>query len=169
MRDFRIGVYVDVANIHAAINEYFKHKLDYQKLINHALKNPNGGDYKLFRAIVYAVKFGDEIDKWISSISKFGFEARYKEPTSLPGGKRKADWDIGICMDIVRTLELIDMVVLVSGDGDFIPLVQWCQDRGRIVKVYGVERSTSRKLIDACDVFQPIDSRFFLEGMTNGK
>ena len=158
-RDIRVGIFVDVANIHAAVSEYMSSKLDYKKLMDHILANK----YKLFRAIAYAVKFSDDIDNWIHTVGGFGYEVKSKEPTELPGGRRKANWDIDLCLDVVEMIELIDMIVLVSGDGDFVRLVRWCQHKGRIVKVYGVEGSVSRSLIEICNQFVPIGPNFLLE------
>ena len=158
-RDIRVGVFVDVANIHAAATEQMSGKLDYEKLMSHIL----GNKYKLFRAIAYAVKFSDDIENWIHTIEGFGYEVRSKEPTELPDGKRKANWDVDLCLDVVEMIDLIDMVIIVSGDGDFVRLVNWCQHKGRIVKVYGVKGSVNRTLSEVCNQFVSIGPDFLLQ------
>ena len=165
-RDLRIGVFVDAANIHACTYERYKKKVDYKKLLEIAVKEHN-----LYRAIVYAVKHprrgpdGQEksgIDSWITLLESFGFEVKTKEPVIYSDGKSKADWDIELCMDVVRMIDSIDIVMIISGDGDFIPLVRWCQSRGKIVRVIGVENSTNQELKKSVDSYDPINETMLM-------
>ena len=151
-KDHRVGVFVDAANTYISCASVFNRKIDYEKLLYAAVE-----DKRLFRAIMYAVKHGENLDGWETAMTKIGYELKIKEPMHYQGGGSKADWDVDLCMDIVRMLDCVDVVVLVSGDGDFLPVVRWCQDRGRIVKVMSVYRSTSSKLREAADIYHQID------------
>ena len=151
-KDLKVGVFVDAANIYASCGTAFNRKIDYEKLLAFAV-----GENRLFRAIIYAVKHGD-MNSWESALKYMGYEVRTKEPVRYSDGNSKADWDVQICMDIVQMVDghCIDMPVIASGDGDFIPLVRWCQSKGRPVMVIGVEGSTNRELKEVADVFIPI-------------
>ena len=72
----------------------------------------------------------------------------------FPGGMKKADWDVGLAIDAVRLSEsYLNAIVLISGDGDFVPLVEYLRGRGRQVEVIAFGRSTSAKLKEATDDF----------------
>jgi len=78
---------------------------------------------------------------------------REKELQEFFGGAKKADWDVGMAIDAVRTAEIVDTIVIGSGDGDFIPLVEYLKNQGRRVEVIAFGRSSSGKLKEACDEF----------------
>lgn len=150
-RDLRVGVFVDAANVHACTWESFKRRMDYKKLLEFAV-----GRHNLYRARVYAVEHGERMDSWMQWLESFGYEVSSKKPTRYGDGRTKADWDMELAVDVFRMLESIDMVVIVSGDGDFIPLVRLCQSRGKIVRVIGVEGSTNAELKGIVDAYDPI-------------
>ncbi|MBI1960904.1 MAG: NYN domain-containing protein, partial [Candidatus Liptonbacteria bacterium] len=85
-------------------------------------------------------------------------ELRSKDLQIYPGGMKKADWDVGMAVDAIRMSRFLDVVVLVTGDGDFIPLVDYLKwGTGCIVEVAGFDRSTSGRLKDVADVFTPLE------------
>lgn len=140
-RDLRVGIFVDSVNIGICAMNAFNRKIDYKKLLNYALE-----DNYLFRAMVYAVRFGEKMDGWVRALEGMGYEVFIKDLTTYADGHKKADWDTGIAVDVFRMLDQFDVLVLVSGDGDFLPLVQLARSRGKIVHVIGVENSTNRRL-----------------------
>jgi uncharacterized LabA/DUF88 family protein len=152
-RDLRVGVFVDAANVHACAWDKFKRRVDYRKLLEFAV-----GRHNLYRALVYAVEHGDRMDSWTVSLESFGYEVSSKKPTRYSDGRTKADWDMELAVDVFRMLDSIDMVVIISGDGDFIPLVRLCQSRGKIVRVIGVEDSTNSELKTIVDAYDPISA-----------
>ena len=168
-KDLRVGVFVDAANVHISASSTFNgRRIDYEKLLNLALTDPLDPKvkYNLCRALVYAVRHSSADDdlettkkkmyKWETALSYMGYEVKTKDVVHYGDGRSKADWDIQITIDIVRMIDMIDMVVLISGDGDFLPLVNWCQGKGRVVRVISVEPNTNRKLKETADVFTPI-------------
>jgi len=82
-----------------------------------------------------------------------GIETRQKELQEFYGGTKKADWDVGITVDAIRTAEIVDTIVIASGDGDFIPLVEYLKNQGRRVEVIAFGRSTSGKIKEIADEF----------------
>ena len=81
-------------------------------------------------------------------------ELRLKDIQIFPGGVKKADWDVGMAVDAIRMASFLDVVVLATGDGDFLPLVDYLKwGMGRQVEVASFSRSTSAKLKEAADYF----------------
>ena len=73
------------------------------------------------------------------------------------GGMKKADWDVGIVIDAIRTAASLDVIILCSGDGDFIPLVDYLKNQGKRVEVLAFGKTTSSKLREAADEFIDLD------------
>ncbi|MCS6956252.1 MAG: NYN domain-containing protein, partial [Patescibacteria group bacterium] len=90
-------------------------------------------------------------------LSQKGVELRIKEMIYLPGGEKKADWDVGIAVDAIRIAKFVDSIILVSGDGDFMPLVEYLKNQGNIVEIAGFSRNTSIKLKELADFFYDLD------------
>ena len=82
-----------------------------------------------------------------------GIKTRVKDLQEYYGGLKKADWDVGIAVDAIKTADRVDVVVLVSGDGDYVPLVDYLQNHGNRVEVLAFGKSTSTKLREAADEF----------------
>ena len=70
------------------------------------------------------------------------------------GGQKKADWDVGIAVDAIKLAEKLDVIVLVTGDGDYLPLVEYLQNtKGCLVEIMAFRKSASSNLIEASDDF----------------
>ena len=79
------------------------------------------------------------------------------------GGNKKADWDVGIAIDAIELAPKLDVVVLISGDGDYIPLVEHLKRAlGCRVEVAAFGRSCSSKLKECADDFMDLDSKKFI-------
>lgn len=146
----RVGVLVDIQNL------YYSAKVLYQKKVNfgQVLKG-SVGDRKLIRAIAYGIKTleGQE-EKFFEALEKQGFEVKTKDLQIFPGGAKKGDWDVGIAVDAIKMSRSLDAIILVSGDGDYIPVVEYIQSTtGCRVEVIAFKESTSAKLIEAVDGF----------------
>ena len=120
---------------------------------------------KLFRSFadVVRTKTGEE-KPFFDALIKEGIETRVKDLQEFTGGVKKADWDVGLAIDAVRTADMVDTIVIVSGDGDFIPLIQYLKGKGRRVEVVAFGRSASGKVREEADDFLDIeeDPRRFL-------
>lgn len=147
-KDQRIGIFVDVQNMYHSAKALYKANVNFQEI----LKTATAGR-KLIRAIAYgiATEKGEE-KKFLEILSKQGFEVRTKDLQIFPGGAKKGDWDVGLAVDAIKSSDKLDVVVLVTGDGDFIPLVQYLQTaKGCLVELVSFQKSTSGKLIEAVD------------------
>jgi uncharacterized LabA/DUF88 family protein len=89
-----------------------------------------------------------------------GISPRYISARYFPGGKsqkrRTNSIDVMLaveCSDFLHTHPQVDTYVLVTGDGDFIPLVTLLRSRGKKVVVLGVSEATSYHLIESADDF----------------
>ncbi len=150
----RVGVFIDTQNIYLSAKNFYNKNVDFGNLIKLLNQGRN-----LIRAIAYVIKSDlspKEIAFFEALVSK-GIELRIKDIIYLPDGTKKADWDIGITIDAVRFSKFLDVVILVTGDGDFIPLVEYLKNQGNIVEVAGFGRNTSSKLKELADVFYDLD------------
>lgn len=162
----RVGVFIDVQNMYYSARYLYQRKVNFGNIVAEAV-----GDRKAIRAIAYVVrtKTGEE-SAFIEALRKQGIEAKEKELLEYTSGQKKADWDVGITVDIIKMIDMLDVVVIVSGDGDFIPLVQFVQSRGRQVEVMSFRESTSGKLVEAVDGYTDMseNKKKFLIGPAGG-
>lgn len=155
-KEQRVGVFVDVQNMYYSAKNLYKAKIDYSKLLEVAVQKR-----KLIRAIAYVIKADVKDEKsFFDALEKIGFQVKAKDLQTFAGGAQKGDWDVGISMDMIELSSKLDAVVLVSGDGDFIPLVQHLRRAlGCRVEVVSFGRSSSGKLKDEADKFIDLDRR----------
>ncbi len=145
----RVLVIVDISNLYYSIGAKFEgRRLDIAKLAEYAR-----GYGEIHRAIAYGSAIGDQADKFKVVLRKFGFEPKYKEPKII-GDMRKADWDVGMAMDIVKCAASVDVVVLCTGDGDLAPCLQWLESQGKITAVIGC--GISYELKNVCHYWSEI-------------
>ena len=156
----RVGVLVDVANMyHSAKNLYHK-RVNFKEVLKDAVAGR-----QLIRAIAYVIKAENEEEiNFFEALSQQGFEVRMKDLQIFAGGAKKADWDVGIAMDAIKLATKLDVVVLVSGDGDYLPLVSYLQNtKGCLVEVMAFKQTASNKLIEESDDFINLsDNKKFL-------
>jgi uncharacterized LabA/DUF88 family protein len=110
----------------------------------------------LIRVIGYVVKSETALGEssFFEALTKTGIELRIKDLQIFPGGLKKADWDVGMAVDAIRMANFLDVVILVTGDGDYVPLVDYLKwGLGRGVELAAFGRSTSAKLKEAADSF----------------
>lgn len=139
-----MGVFIDTQNMYYSARNLFKRKVNFKNIVEDAV-----GDRKLIRAISYVVSTeSGENEPFFEALQKAGIETRRKPLMEYPSGHKKADWDVGLAIDVVQMLDTLDVVVIVSGDGDFQPLVTYIKSRGRIVELMAFDKTTSGKLIE---------------------
>ncbi len=149
-KEQRVGVLVDVANMYHSAKNLYKKNVDFKEVLKEAVAGR-----KLIRATAYAIKTegGTEMS-FFEALSQQGFEVKMKDLQIFAGGAKKADWDVGISIDAIKLSEKLDVIVLVSGDGDYLPLMNYIQNtKGCLVEVMGFRRTTSSKLIEESDDF----------------
>lgn len=147
--DQRVGVFIDTQNMYYSARNLFNSHVSFKNIVEEAVAGR-----RLIRAIAYVVrtKTGEE-QPFFEALVKSGIETQQKELQEFFGGAKKADWDVGIAVDAIRISDVLDVIVLVSGDGDFIPLVEFLKNRGRQVEVAAFRETTSSKLIEVADSF----------------
>src|SRR5688572_20961690 len=149
----RVGVCVDVANMYYSAKAMYQKKVNFKAVLENAVGNRN-----LIRAIAYVVQADiPEEGNFFDALEHIGFEVKAKELQIFYGGHKKGDWDVGIAMDTIKLAPKLDVVVIVSGDGDFIPLVEYLQSLGQKVEVVAFGRSASSKLQESADTFVDMD------------
>lgn len=152
-KEQRVAVFVDVQNMYYTARHLYQSKVNFGAILKEAV-----GDRKLIRAIAYAVKASmPEEGSFFDALGKSGYEVKTKDLQVFGDGTKKADWDVGLAMDIIKMAPALDSVILVSGDGDYIPLVEYLQNHGKSVEVVAFGRSSSQNLINKSDDFLDLD------------
>ncbi|OGM89043.1 hypothetical protein A3J77_02085 [Candidatus Wolfebacteria bacterium RBG_13_41_7] len=153
----RVGIFIDIQNLYHSAKNLYSARVNYRELLKELLAGRN-----LIRAMGYVVKsetaFGEA--SFFEALGKNGIELRVKDLQIFPGGMKKADWDVGMAVDAIRMANFLDVVILVTGDGDFIPLVEYLKwGLGREVEVAAFGRSASAKLKEVADSFIDIEKK----------
>jgi uncharacterized protein (TIGR00288 family) len=149
-KEQRVGVLVDVANMYHSAKNLYKKNVNFKEVLKEAVAGR-----KLIRATAYAIKTESRVETgFFEALSQQGFEVKMKDLQIFAGGAKKADWDVGIAIDAIKLSEKLDVIVIVSGDGDYLPLMNYIQNtKGCLVEVMGFRRTTSSKLIEESDDF----------------
>ncbi|MEK7664713.1 MAG: NYN domain-containing protein [Patescibacteria group bacterium] len=152
-KEQRVEVLIDVQNLYHSAKNLYHSKVNFQEVLKQAIAGR-----KFIRAFAYVVrtKTGEE-KPFFDALSKLGIETRVRDLQEFYGGAKKADWDVGIVIDAIRTSSALDVIVLVSGDGDFIALVEYLKNQGKRVEVMAFGRTTSLKLKEVADEFIDLD------------
>lgn len=150
----RVGVFIDTQNVYHSAKNIYHSRANFGNILKDAVAGR-----RLIRARAYAVttESGEEA-AFFDALAKVGIEMRLKELQVFSGGAKKADWDVGLAVDAITAAPKLDTVILITGDGDFVPLVQYLQTHGGCqVEVVSFGRSTSAKLKEATDDFLDMD------------
>jgi len=152
----RVGIFIDIQNLYHSAKHLYSARVNYRELLKELSANR-----PLIRAIGYVVKSETALGEasFFEALTKTGIELRSKDLQIFPGGMKKADWDVGMAVDAIRMANFLDVVILVTGDGDFLPLVDYLKwGLGREVEVAAFGRSASSKLKEAADLFIDLES-----------
>lgn len=146
----RVGILIDVQNLYHSAKNLHNARVNFKEVLRSAVAGR-----QLIRAIAYVIRTESGEEKtFLDALTKVGIETKLKDLQIFPGGMKKADWDVGIAMDAVKLGNHVDAIILMSGDGDFVPLIDYLhQVYGIQVEVVAFDRSSSQKLKDATDDF----------------
>lgn len=149
-KEQRVGVFVDVANMYHSAKNLYGAKVNFQEVLKTSIAGR-----KLIRAVAYVIKSESEEERgFFGALDNQGFEVKAKDLQVFAGGAKKADWDVGIAVDAIKMADKLDSVIIVSGDGDYVPLVKFLQEnKGCQVEVLAFGKTTSGRLIEAVDDF----------------
>ena len=148
-KEQRVGVFIDTQNLYHSARNLYQARVNFGAVLKDAVAGR-----KLVRAVAYVIttEAGDE-KNFFEALEKLGIETKTKDLQIFAGGAKKADWDVGLAVDAIKMSPRLDSVVIISGDGDFIPLVEYLQTIGVQVEVVSFGKSTSGKLREAVDDF----------------
>lgn len=152
-KEQRVGIFIDTQNLYHCAKNLYHTKVNFGKVVDEALSGR-----MLIRAIAYVIttESGDE-KGFFEALAKVGIEAKTKDLQIFAGGAKKADWDVGLAVDAIKMAPKLDVVIIISGDGDYVPLVEYLKNEGCQVEVVSFGRSTSAKLIEVTDDFIDLD------------
>jgi uncharacterized protein (TIGR00288 family) len=147
-KEQRVGILVDVSNMYHSAKNLYNRKVNFKEILNRAV-----ADRKLIRATAYAIRTENkEESPFIEALDQQGFEVKMKDLQIFAGGSKKADWDVGIAIDAIKLADKLDVIVLVSGDGDYLPLVSYLQNnKGCLVEIMAFRKTCSSRLIEEAD------------------
>lgn len=167
-KEQRVGVFIDTQNIYHSAKNLYHSKVNFGAIVNDAV-----GERSLIRAVAYVIttEAGDE-KAFFEALTKMGIETKTKDLQIFGSGAKKADWDVGMAIDAVKLAPKLDAVILLTGDGDFVPLVEYLKvNQGCQVEVVSFGKSTSSKLREVVDDFFDLDenSQKYLIGPRKNK
>src|SRR5579872_2150115 len=159
----RVGIFIDTANLYHSAKNLYGAKVNFGQVVKDGLSGR-----LLTRAVAYVITTESGEEKgFFEALEKMGIETKTKNLQIFSGGAKKADWDVGMAVDAIKLAPKLDAIILVTGDGDFVPLVEYLQNVGCQVEVSSFGKSTSAKLIEAADHFINLDessSKYLLRG-----
>lgn len=161
-KEQRVVVLIDVQNMYHSAKNLYRAKADFKQILKAGV-----GERKLIRAFAYVVRTeSGEEQAFFEALTNLGIETRVKDLKKYYGGLKKADWDVGIAVDAIRCASAVDTIILVSGDGDFTPLVEYLKNKGKRVEAIAFGRSASSDLREATDDFLDLEEnskRFLIQ------
>lgn len=164
----RVAVFIDTQNLYHSAKNLFRSRVNFGAILKESVAGR-----QLIRAMAYVVTTESGEEKaFFEALTKMGIETKTKELQIFYGGAKKADWDVGMAVDAIKLSRQVDAIVLATGDGDFVPLVEYLKAHGVQVEVISFGKSSSGRLREAADEFidmgeQPrkflLSSRFSLQ------
>ncbi|HNX10553.1 MAG TPA: NYN domain-containing protein [bacterium] len=154
-KEQRVGVLVDVSNMYHSAKNLFGKRVNFKEVLAQAVSGR-----KLIRATAYVIKTDNKDEMaFFEALSQQGFEVKMKDLQIFAGGAKKGDWDVGITIDAMKLADKLDVIILVSGDGDYLPAVSYLQNnKGCLVEIMAFHQTASSKLQEEADDFIDLSS-----------
>ncbi len=165
-KEQRVAMLIDAQNLYHSARNLYGARVNFGAVLKEAVAGRH-----LVRAVAYVITTEAEEEKsFFEALNNLGIETKTKDLQIFFGGAKKADWDVGLAVDAIRFAAKVDAVILASGDGDFVPLVEYLKFMGTQVEVITFGRSASGKLREVADDFIDMgeDPRKYLLGSYNG-
>jgi uncharacterized LabA/DUF88 family protein len=149
-KDQRVGIFIDAQNLYHSAKNLYHARVNFGAVVKEALAGRS-----LIRAVAYVITTESGEEKaFFEALGKVGIETKTKDLQIFAGGSKKADWDVGLAVDAIKLAPKLDTVILATGDGDFVPLVEYLRtNQGCQVEVISFGKSTSSMLKEATDDF----------------
>lgn len=150
----RVAVLIDAQNLYHSAKNLYGRKVNFSAILKESLAGR-----KLVRAVAYVITSESGEEKgFFEALEKVGIETRTKDLQVFTGGAKKADWDVGLAIDAIKLSPKIDSIIIASGDGDFVPLVEYLKaTSGCQVEAISFGKSSSGRLIESVDDFIDMD------------
>ena len=152
--DQRVVVLVDVQNLYYSARNLYGARVNFKNLLELVLAGRT-----LTRAIAYVIRADEEKEEeFFEALHAAGFEIKEKKLQIFYGGAKKGDWDIGIAMDAIRLGHKVDSIILISGDGDYKPVVNYLQQAlGCLVEIAAFRKTANKEIVEMADDFTNIE------------
>jgi uncharacterized LabA/DUF88 family protein len=153
----KVGIFLDVPNlIYAA--EQLGVKVDFGKLLDYLTEGR-----QLVRATAYAPITDDpatrfEKQRFVEPVINHGYKIVTKPWKRFSDGGMKANFDIELAVDILTMSDRLDIVVLLSGDGDFRRVCELVESKGVRVEVVSFSQSTAMELRAVADQYTDLNT-----------
>jgi len=153
-KEQRVGIFIDAQNLYHSGKNLYHARVNFGAIVKDALANR-----VLIRAIAYVITTETGEEKgFFEALEKMGIETKTKNLQVFSGGAKKADWDVGLAVDAIKMAPKLDTIIIISGDGDFVPLVEYLKmNEGCQVEVASFGKSSSGMLKAAVDDFLDLD------------
>jgi uncharacterized LabA/DUF88 family protein len=154
----KIAIFVDSQNLYYSARMGYAAKVNYEKLLRLITANRN-----LVKAYAYIVQPPDgDVKPFATSLERIGYIVKIKDVRTRANGSAKANWDMGIALDILGILDRVDTIVLASGDGDFVSLVDFIKAKNKRVEIFAFSENTAYDLKEKADRFEPLGENIIL-------
>jgi len=145
----RVAVFVDVQNMYHSAKKTYGRNLSYAKMLRSCVRNR-----RLIRSLAYVIdREGVDQVSFLDHLRYCGFEVRKREVIERMDGSRKAEWELGIAVDMIRMADKVDVVIIVSGNGVFADVVPLLKTRGVKVECCAFRESMSDQLMRSVDQY----------------
>lgn len=149
LRRQEVAVFVDVQNMYHSAKKTYGRNLSYSKMLRFCVRSR-----RLKRSIAYVIdREGVDQVSFFDHLRYCGFEVRKREVIERMDGSRKAEWELGMSMEMLRIAEKVDVIIIVSGNGVFADLVPTLRAKGVKVEACAFRESMSDLLQRAVDQY----------------
>ncbi len=142
----KVGIFVDAENIELSGLKHHEGRTDYKKIIDQV------GDREIIRLLYYKPIFKEISAQFISFWAKLGGEV--KRPSK--------NADSFLIIDAVTMAEKLDVVIILGGDKDFLPLIWFLKSRGCRVEIWSWPEATSPEVQTAADFYFPLTKDYVM-------
>jgi uncharacterized LabA/DUF88 family protein len=152
--DQRVAVFIDTQNMYHSAKHQYGARVNFGAVVDTAVAGR-----QLIRAIAYVAKSktGEE-SQFFEALLSNGIELKVKDVQEFASGEKKADWDVGMTVDAISILPRVDVVIIISGDGDFVPLCEYIQTHGALCEVVSFGDSTNARLKEIASSFTDLNA-----------
>lgn len=146
----RTALFIDGANLYSA-SRNLGFDVDYRNLLEYFRRKTNVLRAYYYSAVVETEEYSPlkPLTDWLAYNGYMLVTKPAKEFTDATGRRRiKGNMDIELAIDVMNMAEIVDHIVIFSGDGDFRRLVEATQRKGKRVSVVSTTRTQPPMVAD---------------------